>query len=535
MIKNRLEKFFNYYAESTNKVKNRELNGLDLFVKEYKNRNEKLYNLLGQRRIYKFPVEVKLDTEDIESMINVDKKFNNYCFDIWHKLNAFFKSHREYSRDEEDVIINFFGMEKYYATNVYSGPEFTFEGVTIRTGCKMLKHCQIILKKIKYDKDKIDDFINYVSTFRNQSKLAGNLCISIDPIDFLTASTNKCGWTSCYDLFHPESIGYNAAANIEYLFNENCVIAYLESKKPMMIGDLECSNKKWREYFYIEDNVITNIKGYPYKNDNLTLLVLNKLKELAETNWGLQDYYTETPFLFHKGKSEDTDIQVVPFFSKDTAVYEDDYSSIENTHYCYLHLPEYEFQYDVYILDFTKFIICPFCGRINERTVESSIACVNCAADIFCYSCGYTIKDKELYEVYDKTTKKIVKICRDCLFDEDNEFGYLLDQYTNKPVEKSKVKYIEIAVDEKFLSFVGLQVSEDSYDKVFKPGTKIKTTPNFNYSYVYYDELTAEGLKTVFDKHDYPTEDIPKCEYDFLRYAYIKVNDDRNFIAINEN
>ena len=538
MIKENLEKFFNYYIETTNKIENRELNGLDTFVKAYKTRNEELYNLLGRQLVYKFPVEVSLDVKDIEMMLNKDERFNLYCYDIWHKLDAFFKSHNYYSEDEKNVIIDFFGEEKYYATNIYSGPEFYFEDVIIRSGCKMLKHCQIILKKIKYNKDKIEEYINYVSTFRNQSKLTGNLCISIDPIDFLTASTNKCGWTSCYDLFHPAQMGYNAAANLEYLFNKNCVIAYLESKKPMMLGDLECSNKKWREYFYINNEVIVNISGYPYKNDRLTRLVLDKLKELAEINWGLKNYYTEEPLLFIKGKSEETDIQVVPFFSSDTNIYEDEYNNPEHPHYCYLHISDREDYftqlnpYDVYILDFTKFIVCPFCGRVNEKVAETSIACTNCAGDTFCRNCGYADDEDEMYEVYDEKTGKMVKICRDCLFDENNDFGYLLDQYSNKPVKKDKVKFINIAADEHFMSFVSIQLSEENYDKVFKPGVKIKTTSRFNYNYVYFDELTPEGIEIIFSSNEF---EVPKCEYDFLKYCYIKITGERFFILIDEN
>ena len=49
---------------------------------------------------------------------------------------------------------------------------------------------------------------------------------------------------------------------------------------------LEWNKKKWRELFIVQNGLITEIKGYPYQDENLTNTALMWIKELAQKNLG---------------------------------------------------------------------------------------------------------------------------------------------------------------------------------------------------------------------------------------------------------
>lgn len=523
MLKERLEKFFNYYAEKRPyKIKDNELKGLDTFVEEFKRVKQPLYTLLGNQLVYKIPVNFDMSEETIANVIDNNEKYSDYVLDINSKINE------NFSPEVANKIYNFFNTPEYFATNIYTGPEFYVGKTKIKKGCKTLKHAQIILEYIKYAS--IADFMEYMSKFRNYNNVSGNLCISIDPIDFLTASTNKCGWTSCYD---PFDNGYYSNALMQYMFNENCVIAYLESKRPMMLGDLECSNKKWREFFYIDADVISEIVAYPYKHNDLTKTVLNTLKDLARKNWGIS--YSDKMYLYNHGVTDESPVEVVPFFGKDSSFYEDDYT--DNAHYCYID-GSYKSYIDpitreekecinVIILDFANYTVCPYCGEIViHKRINSSLVCSDCSTDVKCECCGMPTSNKLAKKIDGKY------YCMDCLTDESLEFcEYVLDDYTKEPIKREDMVYVEVAADEQFMSFLSFKTNKNNLKYLLNPNAEIKKTNKYKTNYVYYDELTDEGKEVAFSYY----KDLlkpPACEYDFLEYTYVTISGERHFIEI---
>ena len=119
----------------------------------------------------------------------------------------------------------------------------------------------------------------------NQKKLTGRLCLSIHPLDYMTMSDNNSGWDSCMSWTNE---GCYRQGTVEMMNSDMVVVAYLASSEDMTLwwsadkdDDKYWNNKKWRQLFVINKDIITNVKAYPYRNDELTNICLNWLRELA--------------------------------------------------------------------------------------------------------------------------------------------------------------------------------------------------------------------------------------------------------------
>lgn len=97
----------------------------------------------------------------------------------------------------------------------------------------------------------------------------GKAVISIDPIDYITMSSNNSGWRSCHRL----NGGEYRTGPLAYLRDGASVICYVESSKPCIIRDrnrveYEHSNKVWRQLAMVnpEANFSMQERHYPNRN-----------------------------------------------------------------------------------------------------------------------------------------------------------------------------------------------------------------------------------------------------------------------------
>ena len=119
----------------------------------------------------------------------------------------------------------------------------------------------------------------------NSAKMTGNLCLSIHPLDYITMSENDEGWSSCMN-WHDE--GCYRRGTIEMMNSKYVLVAYVKSENNeiYMGNDNHWNSKKWRSLFYLDKDIITSIKGYPYQHPALVKVIIEKLEELAEANLG---------------------------------------------------------------------------------------------------------------------------------------------------------------------------------------------------------------------------------------------------------
>ncbi len=191
------------------------------------------------------------------------------------------------------------------AINAYEGEskKIVFNDGTIWKFQKGIKPMKIFAKIVErsgdeYAKQLYEDFRIWHSQLLNQIRLDGTLSLSIHPLDYMTMSDNGGSWTSCMRWMGEGSDegdpGDYRMGTVECMNSPYIIVAYLHNprKKFEFWKDwkseevLEWNKKKWRELFIVQNGIITEIKGYPYQDENLTNTALMWIKELAQKNLG---------------------------------------------------------------------------------------------------------------------------------------------------------------------------------------------------------------------------------------------------------
>ena len=301
---------------------------------------------------------------------------------------------------------------EHLATNIYHGDTLripTPDGkmVVVQDGSKVSK----ALKKLSeaYNIESYEEFRIKHSQILNDKCLEGELTISIHPMDFMTMSDNDCGWGSCMSW---SNYGEYRMGTVE-MMNSDCVlIAYLNASTPYRINsEYNWSNKKWRQLFIINEDIITGIKGYPYRNDDLTTMVCQMIKELAAKNLNWE--YTNDIFKYDTGCANhnielDRDIHI----NFDTCHMYNDFSRNQfafvakdiATHNCWNFSGEAE---------------CMVCGKDEYAIdlVDHDLACCDCGGheSMYCDHCGTRLHSEDnVYWVDD------VPYCEYCVERSDN-------------------------------------------------------------------------------------------------------------------
>lgn len=122
------------------------------------------------------------------------------------------------------------------------------------------------------------------SQIMNQAHLTTELCVSIHPLDYMTASYNANDWRSCMCWEDGE---YRRGV-VEMMNSPYVVVAYTPSTHEKLHfynshthENVYWNSKKWREFFIVDPEIgIFAIKGYPYWNRNLEDVTLKWLAEL---------------------------------------------------------------------------------------------------------------------------------------------------------------------------------------------------------------------------------------------------------------
>ncbi len=262
--------------------------------------------------------------------------------------------------------------------------------VKINSGSKIMK----LMKNFISNKVLLDELQTEYSQIVNTKTVKGILCISIHPLDYLTASVNECGWSSCFNTY---SKGEWCASTLSLINSPNTVIAYLKSSKDTTLGGVEWNNKKWRTYLTVsEDNQVIHVgKQYPYYADGLADEAVQMLSGLIEgeefkIREGSQPVYIYTP----ENMYNDADCGHIDVYA---------------TKEC--NLEDAEYRMDIS----TQGSICPICGSFYDDC-EFDIVCGDCSDSGRCYHCDTCLGDNgywiEAISEY---------VCQDCF---DNYYTY---------------------------------------------------------------------------------------------------------------
>ena len=285
--KDMMEKYIDAYLFSKNDEGNYRTASLEYIMREWAQEKENLFHLFGNRFI--ISQEVSFVRSEDELAMDLDNKLCGYgkvghrFIDSYYSdfLNTAFDGRGSDWYNARDLVNTL-----TLAGNIYEGDTFEItdpngKSIKISHGCKVLKALGKIATAFKLEG--FEEFRICHSQILNQKKLRGNLCLSIHPLDFMTMSDNECDWNSCMSW---ADYGCYRQGTVEMMNSPLMVVAYLTAEEPMhMPGtDERWSNKKWRELFIVDKNIIANVKGYPYRNEDLSKKVLEWLKELAEVH-----------------------------------------------------------------------------------------------------------------------------------------------------------------------------------------------------------------------------------------------------------
>jgi hypothetical protein len=328
-------------------------------------------------------------------------------------------------------------------------------------GCKVMKAISK-LSQIAGVKDTFERVRIKHSQIMNEANISANLCLSIHPLDYMTASYNDNNWRSCMSWEDGE---YRRGV-IEMMNSPYVIVAYLESNHQhldfWMNGKIERWNsKKWREFIIVSSDGIFGIKGYPYWNKQIEDLALIWIKDLF--NQVEDNKYSDNISSWLVGEDIcDSSVQskLSVKMSCGPAMYNDFYSG--NIYHAILA----KNIVDSIVIDYSGESECVICGREAAFEEDDSLGCEDCVEIIYCWSCGDRIFNDNVTYVngrpYCSSCYNNLPVCDCCEDVIEDDTDYLRFCLGVRESNEIVVKH-QFGVEEKFCC-------EDCAEDVFLEG-----------------------------------------------------------------
>ena len=304
--------------------------GVDTFLENWAKSKIRLYHFLGNNLIVKVPFSYQKDKEEISREIEallVSSKFLPE-FDIFLDKNIKkSRPYRDLNYEEQNLLMTFNRKITYINDKIDLNLKIKPEGYQkMLQLSKDMKPIRAIQKILKYF-DAPENLMKLFEQFRcehslihNDEMIKTNLVFSIHPMDFITMSDNANNWESCMSWIND---GCYHTGTVEMMNSNVVVCVYLESKTPFVFRDSlkdysssninksmcmndpveewSWNNKKWRQLFYINKDIIVSGKSYPYTIDKVSKKAIEILRDLAFKNnkwtykYGIEKYYDMEP------------------------------------------------------------------------------------------------------------------------------------------------------------------------------------------------------------------------------------------------
>lgn len=169
----------------------------------------------------------------------------------------------------------------FFSNQVITG--YSYNGFTIPVGMKLVK----AFKFFETNETVLNALQSAASMIIQEDKIEGTLCLSVHPLDFLSASENTHNWRSCHALD-----GEYRSGNLSYMTDHSTIMCYLRSKKMEKLPDFPESvlwnSKKWRVFLYFSDrwDMLFAGRQYPFVSDAGVNFVKDRvLPVLHMGNW----------------------------------------------------------------------------------------------------------------------------------------------------------------------------------------------------------------------------------------------------------
>lgn len=392
-------------------------------LKNWYDAKKRFIDAMGGKLIYETQETVNFELSQKEQYKKVSN-FRDTLNDVYHnpELAAFLMKQKN----------GFFSnaVVEEYTTN---------GGTKIPKGMKLVK----AFKFFESDPITLNEIQSEASRLIQENKVEGILCISVHPLDFLSASENTYNWRSCHALD-----GDYRSGNLSYMCDTNTVICYLKSAKggnvrlPAFPPDLLWNSKKWRMLLYINtsNNCMFAGRQYPFFCNNALDLIKPIAIELfnLQSRYGWSAWHDDQITQYYYNNGEDNDyshsynniiyinhrFHILNKFIKDESeLHYNDLlkSSCYTPYYCWANDNAWE---PMKIFRIGSKPVCPICER-GIITYTDSLCCSDCYEQIDdnedcivgeCEICGHTIYEDERCGTIDG-----LFICQHCMEEQTQE------------------------------------------------------------------------------------------------------------------
>ena len=233
----------------------------------------------------------------------------------------------------------------------------------------------------------------------NQKTVSGELCLSIHPLDYATASDNDNGWSSCMSW---QEEGCYRLGTVEMMNSPMVICAYLKSDvQQMHFNGYEWPSKKWRAWIVVNKDAILCNRNYPYTNDNLAKECINWVAELAKKNLGWE--FTEEIRSANDWHDDEHRIELI---------YETNFMYNDFRDDMWLAVNK-NLKHGSHYINYSGVANCMNCGEEIPWEGEqdsSTLCCMSCRNVRFCDECGDSISDSDEY--YYGPNEEL--LCPDC-------------------------------------------------------------------------------------------------------------------------
>lgn len=328
------------------------------------------------------------------------------------KIGEFINVEVLYRRDNYELARFINAEAEGFFDNVVANEYETPSGEVIPKGMKLVRAFKFFVD----DPTDLDALQTKASLLIQDNKIEGYFCISVHPLDFLSASENQYHWHSCHALD-----GEYRAGNLSYMCDTSTVICYLkgddEVKLPHFPPSVMWNNKKWRMWLYLSDehNGLFAGRQYPFTITNVLPYIQEQLFSLlgfSMDRWTKWHNETLETYKYQDGEEVGFVYPLVPIGKQFTAK-NDLITDVNKLHYDDLlyssyYIPYYSWRMSSkYPVHFTLggHPTCPVCGQ-REITVREVMTCDSCSMYYdddysFCDICGDRHHNEEMYWVGD--------------------------------------------------------------------------------------------------------------------------------------
>ena len=248
-------------------------------------KSDYLYQLFGGKFILEKNISYTVPLSKLSEQLSKachQGEMNDFYMAYYTKMNKMFPDFWSNAYTGWSALCSTINLAKNSLENAFYEDSIVLEfedgnKVKLEKTTKPLRALGKIAKLID-EEESFEKFRLEHSRILNQKKLEGTLCLSIHPMDYMTMSDNASRWNSCMKWV---DAGSYRMGTVE-MMNSSCVIVgYLKSNNSTWF---DWNDKHWRTLLIADESILTTIKSYPYACDELSQMLIDWVRELAENN-----------------------------------------------------------------------------------------------------------------------------------------------------------------------------------------------------------------------------------------------------------